>query len=183
MSSVYRKDRKDGYGGVFLAVKNDLISEEITDIEKNDKLEVTCVKILLAKDCKLIVGALYRPPNSDIEYAQDVIAFLEKVVNKHPKAVHWFAGDYNLSDINWETQSIESSQNPRALNQLFLDFSFKCKLEQKIDQPTRDDNIPDLFLTNRPSLINKVRIEPGLSDHDVVYVESNVRPVKIKPVP
>ena len=48
--SVYRKDRKDGYGGVFLAVKNDLISEEITDIEKNDKLEVTCVKISLAKD-------------------------------------------------------------------------------------------------------------------------------------
>ena len=39
--SVYRKDRKDGYGGVFIAVKNDLISEEITDIEKNDKLEVT----------------------------------------------------------------------------------------------------------------------------------------------
>ena len=79
--SVYRKDRKDGYGGVFLAVKNGLISEEIT-----------------------IVGALYRPPNSDIEYAQDVIAFLERVVNKHPKAVHWLAGDYNLPDINWETQ-------------------------------------------------------------------------------
>ena len=47
-------------------------------------------------------------------------------------------------------------------------------------EPTRitEDtaNILDLFFSNNQSLVNRVDIIPGISDHEVVYVESNLRP-------
>ena len=30
----------------------------------------------------------------------------------------------------------------------------------------------DLFATNRPSLVNKVKVSPGISDHEIICVES-----------
>ena len=37
-----------------------------------------------------------------------------------------------------------------------------------VSEPTRQDNILDLFLTNNDSLVIKVTILPGISDHDTV---------------
>ena len=37
-------------------------------------------------------------------------------------------------------------------------------------------NILDLFFSNNQSLVNRVDIIPGISDHEVVYVESSLRP-------
>ena len=37
--------------------------------------------------------------------------------------------------------------------------------------PTRENNTLDLFLTNHPSLVPRVEPVPGLSDHEVVYME------------
>ena len=51
--------------------------------------------------------------------------------------------------------------------------------------PTRKYRILDLVLVNNPSNINKVSTLPpiGLSDHDIVYVESDIwlRRVREKP--
>ncbi len=50
-----------------------------------------------------------------------------------------------------------------------------------VDFPTRGENTLDLFLTNRPSLINRCQGLPGISDHDVVFVDSNIRARLQKP--
>ena len=57
-----------------------------------------------------------------------------------------------------------------------------CRMEQYVDLPTRQDNILDLFFTNRASLVEKLEIQPGISDHDIVYIESAQQPAKIKPI-
>ena len=61
-------------------------------------------------------------------------------------------------------------------------------MEQLVKEPTREDNILDLVVTNTPQLIPRLEIMPGLGDHDIVYFEyiakldHNIRkprPVKI----
>lgn len=49
-------------------------------------------------------------------------------------------------------------------------------LRQMVTEPTRYENTLDLFLTNNPTLVSMVEIIPGLSDHDNVYSEVNIKP-------
>jgi len=52
-----------------------------------------------------------------------------------------------------------------------------------VNVPTRGNNILDLFATNRPGLIRKVQVTPGLSDHEVISVESTLSATITKPRP
>ena len=124
---AYRKDRSDGYGGVMIAIKSDLISEEITSVRPNSQIEAIFVKISLLEKRTLIIGGIYRPPQNDIAYATDLTDCMSAVSKKFPKAIQWFCGDFNLPDINWQSNTIEGHQNPLAINQLdkttYLTFS------------------------------------------------------------
>ena len=57
-------------------------------------------------------------------------------------------------------------------------------LDQLILEPTRitetQANILDLFFTNNETLVNQVRIIPGISDHESVFIESSLRPMTKK---
>ena len=44
-------------------------------------------------------------------------------------------------------------------------------------------NILDLFLTSNPTSIGKIIALPGLSEHDIVQAELNVKPKITKQVP
>ena len=41
----------------------------------------------------------------------------------------------------------------------------------------------DLFFTNNTSLINRTEVIPEISDHDVVFIDTNVQPTRTKPTP
>ena len=48
-----------------------------------------------------------------------------------------------------------------------------ANLTQMVNLPTRENNIIDLFLTTKPSLVNNVNIMPGIIDHNIVEVKVN----------
>ena len=50
------------------------------------------------------------------------------------------------------------------------------------DFPTQMENTLDIFYSNRPTLIHKCTPFPGLSDHDMVLVDTNIIPKRQKPV-
>ena len=50
-----------------------------------------------------------------------------------------------------------------------------------VKEPTRKDKTLDLFLINRPALINRCTTIPGLSDHEIVCVDSPVQANLPKP--
>ena len=56
-------------------------------------------------------------------------------------------------------------------------------LSQMIRIPIRGKNTLDLFITNFPSLITLVDTIPGVSDHEIVMVQSTVRLPVIKQIP
>ena len=41
-------------------------------------------------------------------------------------------------------------------------------------------NVLDLFFTTKSTLVNKVEIIPGISDHEDVFIESSLKPMKVK---
>jgi hypothetical protein len=53
-----------------------------------------------------------------------------------------------------------------------------------VKKPTRGPNILDLFMTNHLSLVNKVETLPGISDHEAVFVNTDLKaPAAVKQTP
>jgi len=59
MGELYRKDRKDGRGGVVVGVKKCLISRQI---DLNTDTELVAAEIISRTGNPLISASLYRPP-------------------------------------------------------------------------------------------------------------------------
>ena len=90
-------------------------------------------------------------------------------------------GDVNLPDINWNDNTIDGHTYSNEFNQTFLDQLEKSNLQQIVKEPTRKDKTLDLFLTNRPPLVNRCSLMPGISDHDIVCVDTNASARRTKP--
>jgi hypothetical protein len=171
---VFRKDRPDSHGGVLLAIKSNLIVEEIKP-DTNKNVEAVYCKISIHNSTPLIIGSVYRPPNSTIEYMTDLCNELTNIKTKHKNAVIWIMGDFNLPDINWNSYTIDKHQYTKEINELFITTIQNLSWEQVIKKPTRNQNILDLFLTNRPGLVIDYEIIPGLSDHDIVKINNRMK--------
>ena len=105
---------------------------------------------------------MYRPPGRDCDYAE-----------KHPKDVIWIGGDANLPDIDWSSNSITGNISRKDINETMIQTLENWGMDQMVDFPTRERNL-GIFCTNRPSLIQTCSPLPGISDREIVLVESNV---------
>ena len=94
---------------------------------------------------------------------------------KNKNSLFWIGGDFNLPDINWETESCKIDSK---INLEFLDTIRELGLNQIIDFKTNDKNILDLFLTNNPNLITRKELIPGLGDHNAIIVNNKVTVLK-----
>ena len=50
-------------------------------------------------------------------------------------------------------------------------------LLQLVTEATRGENTLDLFLTNNKTLINRLQVIPGISDHNCLLVEGDISPI------
>ena len=61
--TIFRRDRAEREGGgVFIAVKDNLDCRRTSDLETG--LEMLCVELNLACSSKIVISAIYRPPDS-----------------------------------------------------------------------------------------------------------------------
>ena len=132
------------------------VSREFTDnqITTDTYKEIIATKISTGCKTYIVIVSVYRPPNTDIDYALDLCSKIKHIVNTNRSATIWISGDLNLPDIDWKTESIEGNQNSNAINTAFLSAFQELGLAQIVDFPTIFHNILDLFLTNRPSMIS-----------------------------
>ena len=164
--------RLPGYGGVLVAIKTDLISEPISLVGNTSELQA--VKVTLVGENLLIICGAYRPTNRDVDYIRSLCDTVQQITQSNSKATIWLAGDFNLPDIDWNNETIIGIRYPKPVNEAIINMLHSCELEHMVDFPTRNQNILDLFMTNRPTLINRCEPMPGISDHDMVYINSNV---------
>ena len=96
--SVYRQDRENGYGSVFIAWQESLISCGLEPV--NNFSEIVACEIKLFSNSNLIVCSAYLPPSSRNDYLVNLCKHLEFFKNSQPNSAFWVAGDVNLPDIN-----------------------------------------------------------------------------------
>ena len=83
-----------------------------------------------------------------------------------------FTGDLNLPNIDWAQREFHggSLADGRQASKLF-EFFEVFFMEQMVMQPTRLNNILDLFATNDCELISKIDVEDTpMSDHKLIKI-------------
>ena len=64
---------------------------------------------------------------------------------------------------------------PYEHQQTLLDMLLTTHIEQIITTPTRQNNIHDIFITNRPSFASQCQTTPGLGDHHAISIHSSAQ--------
>lgn len=172
-STVLRKDRTDSGGGVLLAFKEGYVVTPVKD--SNGECEAIWASVQIPKQAPLHICSFYRPPGSGskpLEELSKTIGEINKRGNKHIV----IAGDMNCGNINWETETINPSPNEPSAHTALLDLLQEHSLTNTQHEPTRENRTLDIHLTTQPSLVKAQRVIPGISDHDAIVVDSDIRP-------
>ena len=149
--TVFRRDRdnncKQRGGGVLLLVKEHLNAELRDDLYDNNSPECVWCNIEVNK-INILVGVCYRPPNTD----QKCIEALISIINKASKHRCLILGDFNFPDLDWSDDSkLDDDHNfVKCINNNFL--------YQKVDKPTRGNNILDLVFVPDNDLVNNLEV-------------------------
>ena len=151
---------------------NTLISSELQLADCSSEL-VAC-QIQLADHSSLIACSIYRPPSGSDLHLEELCNQLSQICSNHPNSALWIAGDINLPDIDWPNTFVSGHSHSLRLNHIFLDFLLDNALTRMANTPTRGSNDLDIFITDRPSLVESCDIVDGISDHEAVFIESLV---------
>ena len=189
--TAVRRDRTYHGGGVLIAVRKGLVVDEIS-LEGIDKdCEVMFVRVKLARgNPPLYVGAYYRPPsdNATNTSLDGLRLALDQVLTKvrNSKSTVVLGGDFNCSDICWDTLSTTpENTKPHVCNKL-IDIVADSGMTQLQRNPTRQDSLLDLFLTSNPSLVTEMDTIPGIStadEHDTIVVDARLQAYTTKKQP
>ena len=160
--------------GILLYVHKSLEANEIRPKIKCD--ESIWVKIKLKRQDQIILGCIYRSPNSIPENNKNLNLLLKEIVNR--KASHTLImGDFNYPNINWENMAITHANYDKP-DYHFVETVKECFLFQHLEDPTRfrlneGANILDLIFTNEEGMVTNPEYHSSLgkSDHLIITLK------------
>ena len=174
----FRKDRKRGAGGVMIITKEcyKIVDADITVQNENESVWA----IITLKDLsKLVISSFYRPPDKGIqplvELEMELAQISEKFKN-NPKTTLILGDDFNAGGINWDLCTVDHDTSNRTLKEKLLSILSEAGLKQMQREPTRGQNLLDLFCCNKPSLVKSITSIPGISDHNIVLADCKLKP-------
>ena len=161
----YRLDRNRHGGGVLFYVNNQLESHLLKHLT-DSKYESLWIKVCLDETKPIFLSVVYRPPSkgSDLESTDQLCAYLKECDSKLPQIKEVFiCGDFNCNMMS-----------RYALSSKIKDLCSSLSLKQLIEEPTRvtphSSTLLDLIMTNSVNISKAGVIDPGVSDHSLVYV-------------
>ena len=146
--------------------------------------EVIWVKTEAAQSKLVYLAAYYRPHENDFHSFEEFCKSVDMVSKKNGHI--WILGDLNYPKFHWNDNHVPQVKKGCSFPQQYDDFTNLLddnNLIKMVSEPTRQDNTLDLFLTNNDSLVSKVTILPGISDHDIVSCMVRFKPIILKQVP
>ena len=177
--TAFRKDRDDSRGGAFIAIKDVYNSSLIQS--QGEHSEIVWTEVEIDKAPNLMIGSYYRAPSSSIESINDLRQSLEALPTSSTTKTIILGGDFNAPDVNWDIPAVNDEAHNKSIQEDLILATNESELNQLQEKPTRGDNILDLFFTNNTSLLKYIDVVPGISDHDMVVVDQDLRPVYNKP--
>ena len=150
-------------GGVGLYIRQDIFCETIFSVSL-EFIECLWVKLKLSPNNIVIMGILYRPPNSDVtqflNYLEDV---LSNLYSEYDDIL--CLSDFNINMLN---TNVDSCSQLESVFSLF-------NMSQIISEPTRVTanslSIIDLIYTNIESIVDSGVIDANISDHFLTFVK------------
>ena len=139
------------------------------------------VQLNLTGSNSVLIRAYYKPHELDQLSFEELNKSLN-LVNQTNSTV-WLLGDFSLPKVDWEHLKPKPDCSHPTFYRECLEALSDCMLEQMVTSPTRGQNILDLFFTTNPTLVDDITVIPGLSDHDIVLAQVNVKPEVTKQVP
>jgi len=177
--TLFRADRNDQFktrgGGAALYIKNDLnpiLREDIT----NENFPECVVCSVGAEGDRLIVGACYRPGDSQIFNDEGLCSMLGKLEGENFVIV----GDFNFSELRWGEGDVQDVTHP------LVECLLNHFIYQAVDKPTRGDNFLDLVLCSEMGIIESLNVGENFVTSDHQRITFNILckiPAKCKNVP
>ena len=160
-------------------VRDNLIATKQRQSKTN--CEIVWIKLKL-DGCKSVYKAsYYRPKENDLDSFDEFKKSLP--VPSQSKGDIWVMRDLNFSKLDRNSEYVPSFEHGCYAPQVYDDFISlldESNLVQMVTQPTRCENILDLFRTSNHTLINSIIVKPGISDHDLVFSEVLTKPVETR---
>ena len=159
--TLYRGDHSDGSGGpgkgAALYVQNRLNHAAIPEFD-NVHFDCSAWSIVkLADNTSLLVGVVYRSPNSSAQNNENLLRLLRKAFTSNFDHI-MLCGDFNLPLIEWNVKQCLDSQLSFTSN--FLTVVEDLGIFQHVRESTRfrgqQNSCPDLVFTNEESMVNEV---------------------------
>ena len=179
---IFRADRQDhiNKGGVITYVKDEYAcGVQVLSSGCNGTAEWLCLFLPVVRT---VVANIYRPPSCAENKFKDTLtnisAAIEGISSPMPTII--VCGDFNLPIINWETGrssggTLEMQRQADAL----MEFMNTHCLQQMVQEPTRINNILDLFLTNNPDIIMNINTSNTvISDHKLITVDTYIHRIE-----
>ncbi|XP_028517976.1 uncharacterized protein LOC114576102, partial [Exaiptasia diaphana] len=133
------------------------------------------VEICISGCKKLCICAFYNPHEGNELSCTNFCKSLSNLRNCNSHV--WVTGDFNLPGYDWKANCLKPDCHYPDLTSRYIEAMDDCSLTQIVKEPTRGDNTLHLFATNKPTLIEKINVIPGISDHDIVYVEGDINAI------
>lgn len=177
---MYRKDRDSRGGGVCIIIKNSVHAALIdSDIPETVWCRISFQSVVY------LVGAIYRPPSTSLDFLNRLNTFLCNNVHRNTRLI--MAGDFNLPHINWQDLLCSGAEASSA--DKLLDIMFSFNLNQIVQEDTRitsrSRSLLDLVFLSNNIEHHLLTIEEGISDHRMIVVNmatSSVPRMKCSPI-
>ena len=156
----FRKDNNiNGGGGIIVYVRDGINAKRREDLETND---ISCIwlEISPVKGKSFLVGNMYRPPDSKVEYNDRFENFIDNVLTEEKEFL--LLGDFNKNLFNEDT------------DRDWGNFTTSLGLTQLINEPTRvtkdSKTLIDHIYTTNEENIRSVKVEKiCVSDHYAIF--------------
>ena len=172
--SICRLDRQNGKshgGGIICYIKDGVSFRQNTDLHDNDS-EILWVEVNLPKTKPILVGAVYRPPSSSVDYVEKVDTIFQKCNSLYDDV--YILGDFNLD--------ISKNCNSRKVRSLAENSHMRQLINECTRITDKSRTIIDLIFVSRPELVVSSGVHSlGLSDHSLIYVVRKHKQIKLPP--
>ena len=157
--------------GVALFMKDSLNAVECIELNNNDFQESVWCSFKSNRDEEVLVGCIYKSPNSDLENVEKLHKLLlNDRIKSYDKTL--IVGDFNYPTVNWNGDWSSTK------DEVFLECIRDAFLHQMVVYPTRHregqrPTLDDLILVSDEQLVSDiVHYSPiGKSDHDVLLFQ------------
>ena len=160
--------------GCVIHVHESLNAESCEILDNTDFEESVWCKFNSQSKEKVLVGCIYRSPNSSEENRLKLFDLLKsEELSKFDKVI--IVGDFNFSSVSWDGTWTNEKDNEvvEAVRDAFLTQMIKKPTRSRVGQRS---TMPDLLLVNDLKLVDEVYHYPplGKSDHDTLVFKVNI---------